>query len=296
MYWHAGSSNGAKTTGDVLNGAFRGLPTLYHRLDAAGVDWAYYYGDTPVLASIDGIDLGGRLRRFLWEFIDDAAAGRLPPVVYNDPSFGANDDHPPRYPLLGQQLIATVYQALATSPQWPRSNLVITYDEHGGFFDHVAPPPAADARAAQGFGQLGFRVPALVVGPYARKGHVSQVVRDHTSPIRHLSDLHRLEPLTERASAASDLWECIDRERLAAGEPDAPVTLPAVEVDESALPDLCRPGASLKSRPPEHDVLAWAAAAPELRALRGTDPRDTIHGIGAYLDRHGLGRIRPRHR
>jgi phospholipase C len=291
MYWHAGTSNGAKTTGDVLNGAFKGLPTLYHRLDQAGVDWAYYYGDTPVVASIDGLDLSGRVRRFLWDFIDDAAAGRLPPVVYVDPSFSANDDHPPRHPLLGQQLIASVYQALATSPQWSRCLLVITYDEHGGFFDHVPPPTAPDALAAQGFGQLGFRVPALVVGPYARAGHVSSVRHDHTSPIRHLSDLHGLAPLTDRASAANDLGDCLDAERLAAGTPAAPIVLPAVEIDESSLPAQCRPGSSLK--PGGHDVLEWAAAAPELRGFaRRGQAADDVHGIAEYLDRHGLGRIR----
>jgi phospholipase C len=293
MYWHAGTSNGAKTTGDVLGGAFKGLPTLYHRLDEAGVDWAYYYGDTPVVAAIDKLDIEGRVRRFMWDFIDDAAAGRLPPVVYIDPSFAWNDDHPPRHPFLGQQLLATVYQALATSPQWSRCMLVVTYDEHGGFFDHVPPPIAADDRAGQGFEQLGFRVPALLVGPYARRGHVSSVRHDHTSPIRHLQDLHGLAPLSARSSAASDLSDGFDLERLAAGEPRAPIQLPSVELDESSLPTDCFPeGSSLK---PHHDVLDWAARVPELRRFATRrDGRDDVYGIGAYLDAQGLGRIRRR--
>jgi phospholipase C len=294
MYWHAGTSNGARTTEDVLAGAFKGLDTLYHRLDQAGVDWAYYYGDTPVVASIDKLDIEGRVRRFLWDFIDDAAAGRLPPVVYIDPSFAYNDDHPPRHPWLGQQLIATVYQALATSPQWSRCLLVITYDEHGGFFDHVPPPTAADDRAGQGFEQLGFRVPALFVGPYVRAGHVSSIVHDHTSPLRHLQDLHGLAPLTARVSAATDLADAFDEELLAAGQPRAPIVLPAVEIDEASLPPSCFPGGAALTG--GHDVLDWAARTPALRQWRRRhdrrDPRDDVYGIAAYLDRHGLGRVR----
>ena len=98
-------------------------------------------------------------------------------------------------------------------------------------------------------------------------------------------------PLTVRASAANDLWECFDTERLASGDAAAPIVLPAVEIDEADVPDLCRPGGQ---KPSGHDVLEWAAASPVLRRFgaRATDPRDTLYGLGAYLDRHGLGRIR----
>jgi phospholipase C len=292
MYWHAGTSNGATTNDEVLDGAFRGVQSLYHRLDDAGVDWAYYFGDAPVLAQLEDIELTGRIRRFNYEFFDDAAAGRLPPVVYVDPAFAANDDHPPHHPLLGQQLIAAVYTALATSPQWERCLLVVTYDENGGFFDHVAPPSdAVDARAALGFDQLGFRVPAVVAGPYARQGHVSSVRRDHTSPLKHLEDHFGLAPLTARSSAASDLLECLDLDRLAAGEPAAPIELPAVEIDESALSRSCQ-GSSLRGF--DHDILAWAETA-NLGPwdLRG-EVDDYVHAIADYLDRHGRGRIRRR--
>lgn len=123
----------------MLNGALRVLPSLYHQLDEAGVEWAYYYGDMPVLGAMDRIDLQGRLRPFWPNFVEDAAAGRLPPVVYVDPAFTANDDHPPHHPLLGQQLIATIYQALATAPHWEECLFMVTYDENGGFYDHVPP-------------------------------------------------------------------------------------------------------------------------------------------------------------
>ena len=80
-------------------------------------------------------------------FFSDAAAGTLPNFSIVDPQFfgvGANDDHPDHDITLGQALIASIYEALAQSPQWKSSLLVITYDEHGGFFDHVPPPTAVD--------------------------------------------------------------------------------------------------------------------------------------------------------
>jgi phospholipase C len=302
MYWHAGTSNGARTNNEVLGGAFQGIQTLYHLLDAAGIDWVYYYGDVPVLAALQGISLTGRLRSFNASFFADAEAGRLPPVVYIDPAFGANDDHPPHHPLLGQQLIAAVYDALATSPHWERSMLVVTYDEHGGFYDHVPPPTAPDEHASEGFDQLGFRVPGLVAGPYVKQGVVSSVQYDHTSPLKHLSNVFELEPITQRWAAANDLADAIDLERLAAGRPAPPIALPPVVLDESMLPESCFHdyGSFLLRREPihshafDHDILAWADANPHLFGeldLRG-QTREYVFGIADYLERRGLGHIR----
>ncbi len=293
-FWHAGQSLGAKTNDAVLAADWSTTPTLYHRLDDAGVDWAYYYGDAPVIGILDGAPLGdGRLRRFNWDFFDDAAAGNLPPVVYIDPAFSSNDDHPPHHPLLGQQLIAAVYNVLATSPQWNNCMLVVTYDEHGGFYDHVPPPLASDDRANEGFDQLGFRVPTLVAGPYVKQSYVSSVVYDHASAIKHLDNVFGLESLTMRTAAANDLTDCIDMERLAANDPAPPISLPAVDIDESQLPDHCR-GNSISFGPPtDHDILIWAEQTNKLGKydLR-SEVRDYTYNIGDYLDRHGLGRIR----
>ncbi len=292
MYWHAATSGGAKSNDEVLQGAFEGVDTLYHRLDAAGVDWAYYYSDLPVLSVIKGVPLEGRVRRLWYDLFDDAAAGRLPPVVYIDPNFTANDDHPPRHPLFGQQLISAVYQALATSPQWDNCLFVLTYDEHGGFFDHVPPPITADERASEGFDQLGFRVPTLVMGPYAKKSYVSSVQYDHTSALKHLENVHQLAPLTARSSAASDLVDCIDLERLDKGMPAAPISVPAVEIDESKLAARC--GVNVARRTLSDQIADWADAN---RVNLGEydrrhEQRDYLYGIADYLDHHGLGRIR----
>jgi phospholipase C len=289
MYWHAGTSNGATSNDQVIGGAFEGVPTIHHRLDQAGVDWAYYYGDVPVLAVINDLELTGRLRRFMYDFIDDAAAGTLPPVVYIDPGFGSNDDHPPHHPLLGQQLIAATYNALATSPHWERCLMVVTYDENGGYYDHVAPPTVPDDRAAEGFDQLGFRVPPLVIGPYVKQGYVSSVQYDHTSALKHLENKFGLAPLTTRSSAANDLSDCIDFGRLAAGDATAPISLPAVEIDEFSLPENCI-GSSLRGF--DHDILAWAETANLGKLDLRHETRDYVYGIAEYLDKHGLGRIR----
>ena len=292
MYWHAGTSNGAKDNDTVIAGAFEGIPSIYHRLRDAGIEWAYYFGDAPVLGVLEQELTEGRIRRLWWDFFDDAAAGKLPPVVYIDPAFARNDDHPPHHPGLGQQLISAVYTALATSPQWNNCNLLLTYDEHGGFFDHVAPPTAPDDRAAEGFDQLGFRVPALMIGPYARPGHVSSWDFDHTSALRHIETLFDLEPLSQRDATAIDLTDLLDADRLERGEPAPPIELPAVDLVEDDLGPECS-GSSFRT----DGMRKWVAQIYDMVRQREPDlvPADTreqIYGIADYLDRHGRGRIR----
>ena len=119
-------------------------------------------------------------------FLDDAAAGKLPPVSWIDPNFfdlgvldpNSDDDHPPSDVHAGQALVLEVYEALVNSPQWKDTMLVITYDEHGGFYDHVEPPVAPDD--GSGRRTLGVRVPAIVVGPRVREG-VHKERLEHTS-------------------------------------------------------------------------------------------------------------------
>lgn len=289
MYLHSAQSDGLKAN-DIPENGFS-WKTIYHRLSAAGIDWAYYFSDVPILAVIEDLDLSGHIRRVMNDFLDDAAKGQLPRVAVVDPAFTSNDDHPPHHPGLGQQFLSLIYGALARSPQWSRTMMVLTYDEHGGFFDHVVPPMAADDRADQGFSQLGFRVPALVMGPWVKGGQVSSVVHDHTSVLAHIEHMFGLEPLTARDAAAADLSDCLDTERMAAGGPAlAPAEVPAVEIDESQITDRCM-GSSLRQT--DHDVLRWADQAnlPPEWDRRG-EVRDMLFDISGVLDRWGLGRIR----
>jgi phospholipase C len=318
-FWHTGTSFGLNNNNAVLN-AFSSVPvpTIYNRLVERGVDWAYYYGNLAVAALLASpgpyqLDIGpndgtGNVRRFgdarfgAGQFFKDAAAGKLPPVSYIDPSFGLNDDHPPAHPILGQELIAAVYTALAKSPQWNNVLLVITYDEHGGYFDHVPPPLTTDDTlerfGVDGFRQLGFRVPALVVGPYVKQGHVSSVPYDHTSALKQLQSHFELDPLTARVTAANDLMDCIDMDRLARGEPAPPIDLPLLDSLEWPIDHASCRGAS--GIPPEDltaeedDTLeSWADKHPEVFAggydLRG-DHLPYLRSIRTYL--RSQGRLR----
>ncbi|MDQ3341250.1 MAG: alkaline phosphatase family protein [Myxococcota bacterium] len=281
-YWHAATSIGLKGNNEVLDAFSSGIPvpSIYNRLADKGVDWVYYHGNLPVVSLLGNpgpyaIDLGptdgktGHVRRFgdalesVGPFFDDAKAGKLPPVVYIDPAFGENDDHPPVHPVLGQELIHSIYTALANSPQWNNIMLVITYDEHGGFYDHVAPPQTTDERAE--FRQLGFRVPTIVAGPYVKKNYVSSVQYDHTSALKQLQQHFKLDPLNERMNTANDLMDCIDLERLAAGEPADPVTIPKVDRYAHPTTDPRCVGSGFRTTPGEITDTAWVAKMLKLK-------------------------------
>ncbi|MGE0550074.1 MAG: alkaline phosphatase family protein [Kofleriaceae bacterium] len=281
FYWHTGTSGGLMA--NQLPGGRLPWPSLYHRLQDKAIDWAYYFGSLPVLGVLDEntLDVEGKFRRFQ-DFLDEAEAGTLPPVSYIDPVFFFNDDHPPVHPIMGQQLLAAVYTALATSPQWKNCMLVVAYDEHGGFFDHVPPPLTADDHAAEGFDQMGFRVPAMVIGPYAKQGHVSSVLYDHTSPLKHLETMLELQPLTMRSTAANDLSDTIDLDRLARGDWADPIELPAINLDEWPMGPECDNNAAAR-----HPIIEWADAHPE--RIAGLDLRSEIpeysRAIRQYLAR-----------
>jgi phospholipase C len=327
FYWHAGTSAGYRSN-DVATNTDRPLDvdTVYHRLRDKGIGWRYYFGNLPVISIAN--DRLATARKFPndylqscvknfgdseyseGQFFKDAMAGTLPPVTYIDPAFYVNDDHPPTHPILAQALIASIYTALANSPQWKNCMFVITYDEHGGFYDHVAPPnlPASaddtatrfpvdeDGVTTSGpneFTQLGFRVPALVIGPYAKQGYVSSVQYDHTSALKHLQNVFELDPLTARVDAANDLSDCIDMERLAAGDWAPPVQMPKFEFEHDATGEItavtvagerwpytkaiCAPGVSgFRADCPVNNA---AIQRPEI--FEGFDLRDSE---GAYID------------
>ena len=274
LYSMAGQSGGAQ--GNETTEAWD-WPDIFDRVAAAGRSWANYYGNLPFSMLLPSRSLaeGGMLP--IEQFFDDAAAGNLPSLVWIDPVYGRNDDHPPCHPIAGQVYVASIYEALARSPLWNRSLFIISYDEHGGFFDHVPPPSTDDDRAAQGFGQLGFRVPSLLAGPYVRQGHICSEVYDHSSVLAFLSTLWELEPLTARDAAAGNLIATLDQQRLLDGQPAAPITLPLIEAsDEELYRPECSYGVGFRSELPSPGSLTLQ---PELEALvdRKLD--------GSYLDR-----------
>jgi phospholipase C len=188
------------------------LPTIWDELAAAGVTGRYYYSDAPFTA------LWGNTYASISEpfdaFLSDCAAGSLPSVAYVDPRFldegsgTSADDHPHADIRAGQSFVDQIYQAVTTSPQWDRTVLVITYDEWGGFFDHVPPPSAPDRNPNARL--RGFRVPTIVISPYARRRHVAHHVYDHTSILKLIEWRWQLAPLTTRDRHARNLAEVLN--------------------------------------------------------------------------------------
>jgi phospholipase C len=176
-------------------------PTIWTALDAKGVTWKYYYSNLPVIALWGPRHAKGA--RHVSEYYADCAAGTLPQVAFIDPFFVApdglaNDDHPHADIRLGQMFISDISRAFMESSAWHDGAMFITYDEWGGFWDHVAPPTVADPRASDPvgeFGKLGFRVPTQLVSPYASGGRVDSEVYDHTSILKFIETNWGLMPM-----------------------------------------------------------------------------------------------------
>ncbi len=188
------------------------LPTIWDRLAAAGRTGRYYFSDVPFVALWGTKYLS--IAKPYATFLSDAAAGALPDVSFIDPRFmeessgSSADDHPHADIRAGEQFLDEVYQAVTSSPNWARTLLVVNFDEWGGFYDHVAPGTAPDTSGSTAL--RGFRVPALVVSPRARRGFVAHNTYDHTSVLKTIEWRWGLAPLTPRDSAARNIAEVLD--------------------------------------------------------------------------------------
>jgi len=197
---------------------------ILDELEKRHVDWRFYSaGGPPGVATVLGVNLPIRYGRDILftidDFFKDAADGKLPPVVYLDPDFTktgdpqGNDEHPPANLQVGQRFTSKIVEALMKSPQWSKLALFITYDEHGGLYDHLPPPKACAPddklptdkegnRVEGAFDRYGMRVPLLVVSPYAKRGFVGHGVYDHSSILRFIQAKHRLPALNARDANA----------------------------------------------------------------------------------------------
>jgi len=225
-YLHGATSRGVKANLPAL-----GFRSIFQQLAAANIDATNYFSDVAWATGGYGKLTG---LATIERFFEDAEAGTLPPFAIIDPAFaggGANDDHPDHDIRLGQALIGSVVAALAQSPQWNRCLFLLTYDEHGGFHDHVAPPETVDDNPD--FRRLGFRVPSIVIGPTVRRGCAIDDVLEHSSVVATAARKWGLEPLNARAAQAGDLSVCIDPRRI--GDPLPPPVVPAVTVSRADL-------------------------------------------------------------
>ncbi len=155
--------------------------------------------------------------RSIDHFLEAAEAGSLPAVSIVDPHFEECSEENPQDVRKGEAFSARIVNAVMRGAGWPGTVLIWFYDEHGGYYDHVPPPEAVEpddvpprAGGPWRFDRLGLRVPAVIVSPFARPGHVSSVVRDHTAVLRLIQRTWNLPPLTRRDSAADDLLDCLD--------------------------------------------------------------------------------------
>jgi phospholipase C len=225
---------------------------IFERLDAAGVSWANYHSDIPSVGILTEYALANTDKLLTMdEFFADAGSGSLPSVSLVDPAFNdPGSEENPQDIRVGEQFASKVISAVMAGPGWPKTLLIWLYDEHGGYYDHV-PPPAAIApdsippNLAAGdqpgaYDRYGFRVPAVIVSPYAKAGgYVSPVVRDHTAILRFIEKKWNLKALTLRDANADDLADCLDFD-----SPPAfltPPSLPAPALAKAGAP-ACTPG------------------------------------------------------
>jgi len=218
LFWLTGTGGGHG--GRLPEQGFGDLATIFDRLEERGISWKFYvqdYDPRLTIAADGSADRSTQAVRVpllnfpryvhdrklfrhvtdLDEYYEDLERGTLPAVAYIAPAGGS--EHPPGGVASGQTLVRTLVSALARSEAWRSSAFMWTYDEWGGWFDHVRPPRGR-----------GFRVPALLVSPYARRGVVDSTALDHTSILRFIEDNWRLAPLAARDRHARSLDGAFD--------------------------------------------------------------------------------------
>jgi phospholipase C len=195
--------------------------TIMDSLNRNNISWMDYYTNAPSLGLYLPV-LAHNLSKTAKtdQFFADAAAGKLPAFTLLEPDFDKQSEEDPQDISVGESFSAKVVNAVMASPTWDRTVLIWIYDEHGGYYDHVAPPAAVppDTVAARlkpgdhpfGFDRYGFRVPAVIISPYAKKNYVSHVVHDHTSVLSLVEHKWNLPALTNRDGAADNLLDSLD--------------------------------------------------------------------------------------
>src|SRR5215468_7682224 len=227
---HAWGLNFLRTLGALLVAPFPQLvPALLSKLQATADLYPLGF-----LRSVNHL-------RPMAEFWQAAREGKLPAVTIVDPDFGTYSEENPQDIQIGEAFAAKVINAVMTGRGWSKTLLVWLYDEHGGYYDHIPPPRAPEPDGVPGqnpmqrflllrllrltsyaklidaadagpttYDRLGFRVPAVIVSPYARPGHVTSTVYDHTSILKLIERKWNLPPLTRRDAAANDPLDALD--------------------------------------------------------------------------------------
>ncbi len=243
LYWVAGIPD---TSGlQPINEYLANHLTIFDLLQRKGVSWKFYvqnYDPTITYRTLDE-NVGNRSSQVIWvpllnidrflddptlnghivdlnQYYDDLASGNLPSVAFIAPS--GPSEHPPSNVRSGERFVKTLVQSLMQSSAWPSSAFLLTYDDWGGWYDHVAPPQVDE----HGYG---FRVPALLVSPYARRGAIDSTELDFTSILRFIEDNWGLPSLSTRDARANSIAGGFDF----AAAPRSAVVIPFNRVDTS---------------------------------------------------------------
>jgi phospholipase C len=224
MYWVA-SIPPVAPKGVPLNEVLANLPTIFDRLQSAGISWKFYVQNYDPTITYRNIGTSGnRSSQVIWvpllnfdRFIDDPTLsshivdlsqyyidlqnGDLPSVAYIIPS-GASE-HPPSSLKSGQRFVKTIIQELMRSSSWDSSAFMLAYDDWGGWYDHVTPPQVDQ----YGYGP---RIPAILVSPYAKSGYIDHTVLDFTSILKFIEQNWNLEPLAQRDGSANNILSAFD--------------------------------------------------------------------------------------
>jgi phospholipase C len=266
FFVHAATSGGlldSPSTGQILEGFSFQNQTIYERLDDANKSWRIYHDGMPQTAGINSLRdeyVDPFTKNFcdIEDFFEDVAKGDLADYNFIEPQYDTgnnyrdgNSMHPLNDVRKGEALVKHVYESLRKSPCWADTLLLITFDEHGGFYDHV-PPPATVATGDDKeyanpnytflFDRLGIRVPAIAVSAYTAKGTIIgnnpadvSTIFDHSSVPATVEKLFGLKPLTNRDCYANTLEVALNRATPRLAPDDAPMALPSRAPDESVV-------------------------------------------------------------
>jgi phospholipase C len=235
--------------------------TIFDALQAAGISWKIYTTDTDCGAA-DAIAPCTYLTQFAKyasgplpanvvpatpNFLNDANSGQLPSVAFIEGGYTSGlDEHPDNNVQTGAAYVETLINGFMASTSWSDSVFILTYDEAGGLYDHVAPLPAVNPdgiapvdllpgdicnplpTAANNcdFNYTGFRVPMIVISPFTKKNYVSHTATDYTAILKLIESRFSLQPLTQRDAAQIDMTEFFDFQNVPWATPPSPSSIP----------------------------------------------------------------------
>jgi phospholipase C len=195
--------------------------TIFDELNKHGITWKDYYTTLPTILLYPPLYRNNQKKLApIADFFTDAAAGKLPNYCFVEPDYGNQSEENPQNIAVGEEFAAKVINAVVNGPGWDKTVLLLTYDEHGGYYDHVPPPPAiapdniapkvqSGEHAYDGFHRYGFRVPFALISPWARPFCVSHCVYDHTSILKLVETKWNLPALTYRDANANAMLDML---------------------------------------------------------------------------------------